>query len=218
MQRFIVLISTFVLFYFPSQGQAQWSAAPQIVISIPNSDFANVSGAGGGFGVKVIRDFGRRTGFGLRGDFAFLSHGREFTTRRINLGGIIRERFAEVRHQSFRLTFGPQYSIGTRNLKMYGGVLGGFYIFRTNVDLNIGGNIFQDSSGDAALGWNVGGGFQYDIGLGPWLDVSFEYQTIHNITTEFEVRDDEGALIGTEKLDITANEFTIKVGVVFFLK
>jgi len=216
MQRFAIIASTFILLYFSNEAGAQWSAAPQIVISIPNSDFANVSGAGGGFGVKVIRDFGRRTGFALRGDFAFLSHGREFTT--VNTNSIFGSRLAEVRHQSFRLTFGPQYSTGSRSFKVYGGVLGGFYIFRTNTDLNIGGNIFQDSSGDAALGWNAGGGFQYDIGLGPWLDVSFEYQTIHNITTEFEVRDDQGTLIGTEKQNITANEFTIKVGVIFFLK
>jgi len=216
MQRIIVLVSSFALFYFPIKIQAQWSAAPQIVIAVPSSDFANVSGTGGGFGVKVIRDFGRRTGFALRGDFAFLSHGKEFTT--VNTNSIFGSRLAEVRHQSFRLTFGPQYAIGTRKFKMYGSVLGGFYIFRTNTDLNIGGNIFQDSTGDAALGWNAGGGFQYDIGLGPWLDFSFEYQTIHNITTEFEVRDDQGTLIDIEKQNITANEFTIKVGIIFFLK
>ena len=64
----------------------------------------------------------------------------------------------------------------------------------------------------------IGGGLQYDIGLGPWLDVSFEYQTIYNITTEFQVRDAQGTVIGIEKQDITANEFTIKVGVIFFLK
>ncbi|MCH7755508.1 outer membrane beta-barrel protein [candidate division KSB1 bacterium] len=213
MHRFIILASTFAVLYFPIKIQAQWSAAPQIVISIPRSDFANVSGTGGGFGVKVIRDFGGRSGFGLRGDFAFLSHGKEFT--QVNIGGLF---IAEVKHQSFRLTFGPQYSFGSRNFKMHGSILGGFYIFRTNTDVNTSFGFFQDSTGDAALGWNVGGGFQYDIGLGPWLDVSFEYQTIYNITTEFQVRDEQGTVIGIEKQDITANEFTIKVGVIFFLK
>ena len=53
MYRFIILASTFAVLYFPIKIQAQWSAAPQIVISIPRSDFANVSGTGGGFGVKV---------------------------------------------------------------------------------------------------------------------------------------------------------------------
>ena len=214
MQRFFILVSTFAFLYFPIKIQAQWSAAPQIIISIPSSDFAKVPGAGGGFGVKVIRDFGKRSGFGLRGDFAFLSHGKEFTQVGTSVGSFI----AEVRHQSFRLTFGPQYSFGSRNFKMYGGVLGGFYIFRTNTDVNTSFGFFQDSTGDAALGWNAGGGFQYDIGLGPWLDVSFEYQTIYNITTEFQVRDDQGTVIDIQKQDITANEFTIKVGVIFFLK
>jgi len=214
MHRFIILVSTFAMLYFPIKIQAQWSVAPQIIISIPRSDFANVSGAGGGFGVKVIRDFGRRNGFGLRGDFAFLSHGKDFTQVPTTIGNFL----AEVRHQSFRLTFGPQYSFGSRKLKMYGGVLGGFYIFRTNTDVNTSFGFFQDSSGDAAVGWNVGGGLQYDIGLGPWLDVSIEYQTIYNITTEFQVRDAQGTVIETERQDMTANEFTIKVGVIFFLK
>jgi len=212
MHRFIILASTFVVLYFPIKIQAQWSAAPQIVISIPSSDFANVSGAGGGFGVKVIRDFGGRSGFGLRGDFAFLSHGKEFT--QVNIGGLF---LAEVKHQSFRLTFGPQYSFGSRNFKMQSSILGGFYIFRTNTDVNTSFGFFQDSTGDAALGWSVGGGLQYDIGLGPWLDVSFEYQTIYNISTEFQVTDPQGTEI-IEKQDITANEFTIKFGVIFFLK
>ncbi|MCH6559790.1 outer membrane beta-barrel protein [candidate division KSB1 bacterium] len=212
MHRFIILASTFAVLYFPIKIQAQWSAAPQIVISIPSSDFANVSGTGGGFGVKVIRDFGKRSGFGLRGDFAFLSHGKEFT--QVNIGGLF---IAEVKHQSFRLTFGPQYSFGSRNFKMHGSMLGGFYIFRTNTDVNTSFGFFQDSSGDAALGWNVGGGLQYDIGLGPWLDVSFEYQTIYNVpSTEFQEL--PGGEVQTIEKDITANEFTIKVGVIFFLK
>ena len=209
MQRFFILVSTFAFLYFPIKIQAQWSAAPQIIISIPSSDFANVSGAGGGFGVKVIRDFGKRSGFGLRGDFAFLSHGKEFTQ-------VQNIYIAEIRHQSFRLTFGPQYSFGSRNFKMYGGVLGGFYIFRTNTDVNTSFGFFQTSTGDAALGWNAGGGFQYDIGLGPWLDVSFEYQIISGVASP--VKDSDGRIVEGEFEDITANEFTIKVGVIFFLK
>lgn len=214
MRRLIVLVCTIVFFYFPNQGEAQWSAAPQVVISIPNSDFANVSGTGGGFGIKAVRDFSRRGGFGLRGDFAFLSHGKDFTQVNTLSGSFI----AEIRFQSFRLTFGPQYSFGSRSFRVYGGVLGGFYIFRTNTNINTSLGFFQDSTGDAALGWNLGGGVQYDIGLGPWLDFSFEYQTIYNITTEFQVRDSQGNVVGTEKQDITANEFTIKVGIIFFLK
>ncbi len=214
MHRFIILLSIFALLYIPINGQAQWSAAPQIVISIPSSDFANVSGAGGGFGVKIIRDFNRRSGFGLQGDFSFLSHGKEFTN--VTLGGL--PYLAETRHQSFRLTFGPQYSLGSRNFKMYGSILGGFYIFRTNTDVNTSFGFFQDSTGDAALGWNVGGGLQYDIGLGPWLDVSFGYQTIYNVpSTEFQ-EPPGGGEVQTVMKDITANEFTIKVGVIFFLK
>ncbi len=207
MKRSIIIIAFLLLIISPGFIQAQWSVAPHVVISIPNADFANVSGTGGGFGIKAIRDFRSMHGIGLRGDFAFISHGKDFGT----VGGYI----SEIRHQSFRLTFGPQYSLGTRKFKVHAEVSGGFYIFRTNEDIQTNFGFFQDSSGDAALGWNFGGGFQYDIGLGPWLDVALEYQTIYNIPQIVGI---DEATLKSITTDITAHEITLKIGVIFFLK
>ncbi|RMF58027.1 MAG: hypothetical protein D6743_18200, partial [Calditrichaeota bacterium] len=67
---------------------------------------------------------------------------------------------------------------------------------------------------DAALGWNVGGGLQYDFGLGPWLDIAVEYQTISNLTTSIQDPNDASKTI---KNDITAREITLKFGLIFFL-
>ena len=64
-------------------------------------------------------------------------------------------------------------------------------------------------------GWNFGGGLQYDVGLGPWLDVSVRYQTIFNIASA-TVTNAEG-VEEEVRPNITANEFTVKVGVIFFI-
>lgn len=213
MRRLTMLGIVLALFIMPAITQAQWSVGPQIVISIPTSDFANVSDVGGGFGIKVIRQLNSLGGVALRGDFAFLSHGKDFQTVETFSGSFA----AEVRHESFRINFGSQYSFGTDNFKLYLGARGGFYFFRTNINIPTSfGFLTAEDESDAAVGWNVGGGIQYDIGLGPFLDLAIEYQTIYNITTELEIQDDAGGVV-TAKQDITANEFTVKIGVTFFL-
>jgi opacity protein-like surface antigen len=209
MKRIIVFAAIVLGAIAPNGARAQWSVGPHILVSFPKSDFANVSETGGGFGIKVARKMRSLGGVGLRGDFAFLSYGRDLTT--VNFGGI--PILAEVRHDAFRLTFGPQFVFGTRSLKAHVGALGGFYFFRTNINLDQFNTI--SSENDAALGWNAGGGLMYDIGLGPWLDVAVEYQTIYNATTEFPDPNNQNQSL---KRDITAHEITLKVGVTFFLK
>ncbi len=213
MRPLLLTTTVLTLLLLPSWAGAQWSIGPSVVISIPTADFSNVSGVGGGFGVKAVREL--KMGFGLRGDFAYLSHGKEFQSIS-TISGVFP---AEVRHQSFRLAAGGQYMLHVaEGFNLYASALGGFYWFRTNINLNTAVGFFQlEGRSEAALGWNFGGGFQYDFGLGPLLDIGLEYQTIYNISSEFEIRDPSGEVIGTEKRDITANEFLIKVGVTFFL-
>ncbi len=201
----------------PGVVQSQWAVSPHVVVSIPRHDFANVGKNGGGFGVKVerFRDRGRN-GFGARGDFAFLSFGRKTSVVVDSFGFPIP---IESRNEGFRLTFGPQYRLGGRSLKIFAAATGGLYFYRTNITAQFstisGTQFFQDSQGNNwALGWNIGGGIQYDIGLGPWLDISFEYQTIYDLPASVE----EDAEADVAIPDINANEFTIKFGVIFFLK
>lgn len=215
MKRKLLSFVIISILFFPALSMAQWSVGPHIVVSIPTADFANVSGTGGGFGIKVIRNVGALGGgLGLRGDFAFLTHGKDFEAVQSSFGTFL----AEIRNESFRLTFGPQYAFGGRNVKFHAVAEAGFYIFRTNVNLPTNFGFFQDTrDSDAAVGWNFGGGIQYDIGLGPWLDLSVEYQTIYNITSP-TTRENENGEIETIKRDITANEITLKIGIIFFLK
>lgn len=205
MKKFFAGLCFTLFLAIPGMVQSQWEVGPHLIISIPRSDFANVSDAGGGFGIKGLYEVAGP--FRLRGDFAFLSHGREFRP----VQGFVFP--AEIRNESYRLIAGPQFSTDGRKLRVFAGAQAGFYFFRTNI--NITDNFtfaIQDSRTDAGLGWNIGGGIQYDIGLGPWLDIAFEYQTIYNLDTEFE--DDEG---NTFKESFTANEYTINIGVIFFL-
>ena len=217
MKRFLILVILLAVANMPQLVQAQWAISPQIVVSVPRNDFANVDQTGGGFSLKAVRTFGDG-GFGLRSDFAFITFGKKrtalfdpFTAQLIPI---------EARNEGFRLTAGPEYRFGGRNLKFYAGSNGGIYFFRTNItsqfqDLSGQYRSISDSEGNNfALGWNLNAGLQYDIGLGPWLDLSFEYQTIYNLPES--LADDADTEV--EVKDITANEYTIKFGVIFFLK
>jgi len=220
MRILTVIAGGLLLCSFTVPLQAQWSVAPQIVISVPQADFENVSQTGGGFGVKVSRKFKSLGGLELRGDFAFLSYGKEFNQLTDGAGNPITEfgfpLIAEFRNEGMRMTLGPQYTVGTDFLKVYAGVLGGFYYYRTNVTVQGTTFGFSDSrDNNVALGWNFGGGLLYDIGLGPWIDLSLQYQTIYNLPTRSEQQNEQG---GFDTVDITAHEFTFKIGVLFFLK
>ncbi len=208
MKRLILLIALGLWAMAPNRAQAQWTVGPHVLISFPNSDFANVTKTGGGFGIKVARKVSALGGVGLRGDFAFLSYGRDL--RLVPNTFLVEQK----RYQALRLTFGPQFEIGTRNFKVHAVAMGGFFLFKTDININDGFQVFNASSdNEAALGWGIGGGFMYDIGLGPWLDVAVEYQSIYNVPAP-QV-DQTGQTI---KHDITAHEITLKVGVIFFLK
>jgi len=198
-------------------AQAQWAISPQVIVSVPTSDFANVRETGGGFGLKVVRQTAALDGgLGLRGDFGFLTFGK---TTNLFFDPIFGTIPVETRNESFRFVFGPEYRFGGRNLKFFVGANGGAFFYRTTINtigFNLTGQDVVSNSLDSkwALGWNVGGGFQYDIGLGPWIDVGFAYQTVHNVP---EALDDNTTDIDENVPDITAHEFTIKFGVVIFV-
>jgi|GEM_PF-2348657 len=200
-----------------TRAQAQWAISPQVIVSVPTSDFANVRETGGGFGLKVVRQTAALDGgLGLRGDFGFLTFGKTTNLFFDPTFGTIP---VETRNESFRFVFGPQYRFGGRTLKFFVGANGGAFFYRTTVNARLGvtGQNLGSNSLDSkwALGWNVGAGFQYDIGLGPWIDVGFAYQTVHNVPEAL----DDNTMNDPDKNvpDITAHEFTIKFGVVIFI-
>ncbi len=215
MRRLFVVVCVGILALNSNMANAQWTIGPHVVISTPETDFANIEGTGGGFGFKAIRRTGMAGGhLGLRGDFAFMTFGKR---QEFDIIG----RRIEFRNEGYRMTFGPELTAGTRKLRAYAGVNGGLYYFRVNVRspfINSGGNpdsFFEQRENNWALGWNFGVGLQYDVGLGPWLDIGFEYQTMHNLPER--IRDDNNPDDLAPIADVTAHEFTFKVGVTFFL-
>jgi hypothetical protein len=206
---------TALLVALPGQiwAQGNWQVGPHILVSIPRDDFENVSQVGGGFGVKVL--YKTSDHLALRGDFAYLSYGKRFE----NLGfdPIIGPISAELQNQGFRLTAGPQLKVGGDAVAFYAAVEGGIYYFRTNVIIPLFYYTdFDSRDNNVALGWNGGVGFQFDIGLGPWIDIGVEYQTMYNLpgVPIDETGSGEDLLPGP---DITAHELTLKFGVIFSL-
>ncbi len=215
MKRAVLTLIALTMLCLPTFLSAQWAIGPHIVISKPRSDFANVSGVGGGFGFKVVRTMKSLGGVGLRGDFSFLNYERTFETIPSSIGFLV----AEVRNEAIRLTVGPDFTFGKENLKFNAGISGGVYFFQTDLNISTGGfGVLRDTRDeDIALGWNFGGGFLYDIGLGPWLDVSVRYQTIFDVPTSETTADPDTGEPQEVRRNITAHEFTVKLGVIFFI-
>lgn len=212
MKQKLHLFVVFVVIFLPALIYAQWSVAPHIVVSFPQSDFANVSGTGGGIGLKGVYRFPALGGLSLRSDFGFISYGSQFES--VNIGGQLVP--AETRNESFRLTFGPEFSFGTSKIRLFGSAMGGFYFYRTSITVStiFGPSAIGSEDNAAELGWNLGGGIQYNIGLGPWLEVAVEYHTIKNVSAPAGTQTGGGKI---ETIDIDANDFTLKLGVVFFI-
>lgn len=189
----------------PAVVQAQWSVAPHIIISVPTADFANISDVGGGLGIKGVYGFRSLGGLGLGADFGYITYGGT-TFENVNNFP------ARVRNESFRLTVGPHISLGAGSFKLRLFAMGGFYVFRESRTITDGFFVVQDTGeSQEELGWNFGGALQYDIGLGPWLDASVEYNTIKNIPGPPPQNPDD------TRPEIDANEITVKLGVIFFL-
>lgn len=197
--------------------QAQWQVGPHIVVSIPQADFENASAVGGGFGVKANREVSEL--ITLRSDFSYISYGKEFKPVFDGNGNPLLDFFgfpyiAEFRNEGYRLIGGPQLNLHALGLRFYSALEGGLYYYRTNVNIPTEFQLVSRSdNNNFAWGWNINGGFQFDIGLGPWLDFSLEYHTVYNVPQVVEDKITEE----TTKVDIDLTEFAIKFGVNFTL-
>ncbi len=220
MKKTILIFTGLAVFVLPVLVQAQWAISPHVVISVPRNEFANVDETGGGFGLKAVLSPGwLDKKLGVRGDFAFITFGKKRSGLVDSFGNFVP---IESRNEGFRLTLGPEFRTGPRKWKIYAGINGGLYFFRTNITtqfFDFGGNfrsISDSEDNNFALGWNATTGLQFDIGLGPWIDISFEYQTIYDLPEQSLGGDDTE--IDVTIPNVTANEYTIKFGVIFFLK
>ncbi|MBN1542503.1 outer membrane beta-barrel protein [candidate division KSB1 bacterium] len=206
----VVVVSSMAVTYSASAADwPDWLGGPHLVFSIPQQDFANVSGLGEGFGGKLLYDLTGRDYFHLRADLAYLSYGEgdqssygltTYTTR----------------NESLQLTLGPQLTYSLRAFHFYFAPTAGVFNYRSVQSIydyywGVGGS--KTTFSQTKLGWEISGGFHVDIRIGPHLDLGFKYQRIPNaVKSEFM---QEGRTV-TIQSDATA--FAITLGVLFFIR
>jgi opacity protein-like surface antigen len=209
----ILLVAATSLITTQSEAQSAdpatygWEVGPHVLVSFPQSDFANVSSTGGGLGIKVTRPLWGLSWLGLRGDFGYVTFGSD--QRSANLGGFLV--LLQTRNESFRLSVGPQVRIRVKRFQFYGAANGGVFNYRTVVSIPSYYTYPYTETTDSLtrLGWGVGGGLLYDLGFGPWIDIGLQYLTIRNaVSTE----------VSGTKISSDANEVNLTIGVMFFLK
>lgn len=200
----------------PRVGEARrdpWQVGPHFLVAVPLDDFENVSGVGGGFAVRG--NFELSDVFSLRGDAAYLTYGRKL--EQIDFGPGVGLYPAETTSQSYRLALGPQVSFNGRGVLVYLSSQAGAYLFRTSIA--VPGTDYSDSrDNNWALGWNGGLGVQFDVGLGPWLDLGAQYQTIYDLPGPVTENPDDPEAAPVQGGKITAQELTFEFGLHFFLK
>lgn len=191
---------------------SRWQVGPNILVGIPVGDFADVTETGLGFGLRANYELSPK--LSLRGDASYLEYGQ--SRQPFNFGPQIGVLLVETTSQGFRAAAGPQLTLQGESWASYFTTQAGIYLFRANTTIP-GTNYSDVSDSNWAHGWNVGGGVQHDIGIGPWVDLSAGHQTIYDVSgPSFQSTDDSPGEPASAK-DFTAHEVYIRFGVVFFL-
>ncbi|MDZ7261307.1 MAG: outer membrane beta-barrel protein [candidate division KSB1 bacterium] len=208
-QRKSILVLLVIFFWLPGAGLAQRAVGPHIVISFPQAQFANVSGTGGGLGVKVYYTLKSSQFLSFRGDLDYISYVSEFQTAYVSGYATT----VNTRYESFQLTLGPQVALETGSFKFYVAPMAGIYNYRTVISIPDYYSYYygyaETTSSTTKLGWNLGGGILFDIGLGPWIDIGLKYHTIRKAISQ---------KVGDTTVRGDAQDFSVNIGVVFFSK
>jgi hypothetical protein len=187
-----------------------WAAGAHFIISLPQSDFANLSKDGEGIGGKLLYRPGMSRYFALRSDLNYISYGEKRNSMQASMGYFL----VQVRNESFQLTLGPQLSLPVGRFTAYVAPMGGLYNYRTVASVPelyyyYGYPASNTTTSLTRWGWNVNGGLLIDIGIGPHIDIGAKYQKIAKaVKTE----------INGVKMERDATDICICIGVTFFLK
>jgi hypothetical protein len=201
----LLILSTCVL-----AQTSPWAAGAHFIISLPQSDFANLSKDGEGIGGKLFYRPGMSRYFALRSDLTYISYGEKRNSMMASMGYFL----VQVRNESFQLTVGPQFSLPLGRVTAYVAPMGGIYNYRTVASVPelyyyYGYPASETTTSLTRWGWNVNGGLLIDIGIGPHIDISAKYQNIAKaVKTE----------INGVKMEKDATDICICLGVTFFLK
>lgn len=189
---------------------AEYDFGLNLVVDLPQEDFANISGAGGGVGLKILRPLSGPW-LRLRGDFELLFFGEEEHAGDVYgfEGSVI------TRHESIRLLAGVELSSPpSRSWRVYVAPAAGLYYFRS-ID-RIQWTVFHEtSSSEVKFGWKLDAGMTFTRFKRPHrprgleIDFGVSYGTVRNAID----REIEEVTVRTD-----ANEFMVHAGVIWHVR
>lgn len=206
-KRVVVNLLMALVLICSSTAMAGFAVGPNLFLSMPQEDFANVSGKGGGVGIKFLFSPPVMPGIGVRADLAFVVYGSE--TREDEVAGIPVD--VETRNQSVQFTVGPQFQTPMGPVRFYAAPMAGVYNYSTEVEIE-GTDIGKTDFSTTKFGWNFVGGILvkiYSSPLGKFdldIDLMAKYHTIKDaVETE----------IDGHKETTDSNDITLHAGVLF---
>jgi hypothetical protein len=205
---FLIFILAIAAQGFSQEGP--WGLGAHFVLSLPQSDFANLSKDGEGLGGKALYRPGVSKYFALRADLAYISYGEKRKDMAMSMGYYR----VEIRNESFQLTMGPQFSLPLGAVSFYTAPMAGLYNYRTVASVPdayyyYGYAISETTASLTKWGWNVNAGALIDVGIGVIFDLMVRYQKINDAVE---------TTIDEKKQSQDASDLYIGVGVMFYLK
>jgi len=206
-RRFGLTVVLGVLLFVPATAWAGFSVGANLLLSLPQEDFANVSESGGGVGIKLLFSPPLVPAIAVRADVGFVVYGSE--NYRDQVAGIPVD--VTVRNQSVQFTVGPQFQSPMGPVRFYAAPMAGVYNYSTRLELE-GTDIGETQNSTTKFGWNINGGMLVQVYESPIkkfkLDINLEgkYHTIKEaIETEID------GLTTTSD----ANDISLHLGVLF---
>jgi hypothetical protein len=197
-----------LLLLVPSVAGAGFGVGGNLLISLPQEDFANVSETGGGLGIKFLYSPPLMPAIAVRADVAFVVYGSE--TYEDEVAGILVD--IETRHQSVQFTVGPQVQSPVGPVRFYAAPMLGVYNYSTEVEVS-GTDYGRTENSTNKFGWNINGGMLvrvYQSPVGKFkLDINLEGK-YHIIKDAIETEID-GMVTKSD-----ANDISVHAGVLFY--
>jgi len=199
-------------FLLTSFGAAQdwnWQVGPNLSFAFRSKDYANVNALGEGLGAKIIYNWGGHDWISPRLDFVYLSFGEKRSSTGGDFGGFI----LQTRNESFQLTSGLHFARPVGAIRFYLSPMAGVYNFRAVTTVPelyyyYGYPAMDTRDSQWKLGARIQGGFLFDIGLGPLLDIGFTFQRIFDVETR----------VDDQVFREDATDFVLTLGVMIFAK
>ena len=207
MSRIASIAALIVLLIVPSAVWAGFGVGGNLLMSLPQEDFANVSETGGGFGIKLLFSPPLVPAIAVRTDLAFVVYGSD--NYRDQVAGIPVD--VTVRNQSIQFTAGPQFQSPMGPVRVYAAPMAGIYNYHTRVEIE-GTDIGETQSSTTKFGWNINGGMLVRVYQSPIkkfsLDINLEGK-YHTIKEAIETE------VDGLKTTSDANDISLHVGVLF---